>query len=1502
MVCWPLAASSTSVGGPELSRPWGGVQEVNTIGIPGCARARDLIRKALVLILLGGAGTAVFAAESEKKEEEFDPRVYLDTDEDATGLLRAAWRARRAEPPNWRVAISKYLECARSYGHTVYAQNERLYLPVRVLVRKELSELPAEGRELYKVLKSREADLAYRRALSTVSRRELESVPANYPCLDAAPRSLYFLGELFRARGQAGRAVYYWQRLMTDYPEWGECNRAALAARSALVAAEAGRRADCRRLLALLKKTSGLARLRVGAREVLVADEVERRLKAAGPASATARAQRGFWPSMGGSASHDCSASRAIDAGVRRWHKPLGGSSSSGGGNARRVYYRNYQPPPKVARRHPVCAGGMVYLAGDSDLVALRAMSGHVVWPACKGKGRPDPSLPCTRMTLPAVGEGKVFAVLGAPQSFSAYGWRNRTSQSSNVTLRAYALTGGKLRWESGRFEDAKTREFLKSVDLTAAPVYSGGYVFCPAVKRGSVNDAYMLCFDAADGRLVWKTFVCAGHPLRGGSTYRPYRLTEDALPPAVSEGLVVFASNLGALAVMDAAGGELLWVYLYDRLEAGAKRDRFNRLQASNVSTWYQSAPVVRGGMIYAAPQDSAHLLAMELTTGRMVWRARRGKLKRLVGLSGGRLICSGENELTAFSASSGKRLWSGALSGTEQGMGLVGEGFAIIPSSTGIQRFDLKTGKLKATYRFRNGSTESGNLVISGDVLVSVGKTAAGGYYSWDEIVSKLKKQVAANPAAAAPRAELGEVHFSAEKYRRASAYFKESLARVKPGESVAGMQLKPVLLRQIWESHSRLGKALEESAKFTEALKDYREAHGYALKASALMSRELMIGHMRFARCKEGLGDWTGAVAEYQECIYTPASLDKTKGLSRFYDENYSRRAGSSGIAGPFAKAQIDRLVKARGAGVYAGFERRARALLAGAAEAGSLRQAGEVIRRYPNSRAVSPALILMSELQTAAGKHPEAAARLREHLSKRPRSPRELEVRARLALSYKAQGMNSLARSIMGRMMRSWKGKSFSISGKAWKVEEFVARNKPEGKLTLGGGTVPELGSALKTAWRVNLRGNLTLFPKAGPHDLTGAAFVRQNRRDVMAVDLRTGKRLWTARGLPDLANYSQWPNAIAGAGVVAVATDDKLVGLGPTSGRRLWEHKLVDIDPGNARFGRSRFAMCLLAGGEGVVAAVPVVSGQDPKTGRHGSRSKLVVLDESTGKMLWGTGMKNVMIGALKLAEGLVYAAHYDNSRNRTRVEAYELGDGSRRFVVEMPGTANAYPIPMHVRGDRLLVANRNRVSCFDTTSGKLKWANNVDASQQCCLTAVDDARVVAASSTYQRGKQRSRLQAWNLETGKMLWRTDPVEGYVQYINHSYMRMGMEVKPANSTAHVVLTVQAYNRTTRKRTDASHVYDGATGKLLWRARTPATSQPSPMLIGRKYAVVLAGNRGRNERRVYDLGTGKLTEKADGPFGFITCQEGAIVQVSSVGLEKLVPAARRKGERRR
>jgi outer membrane protein assembly factor BamB/tetratricopeptide (TPR) repeat protein len=1449
-------------------------------------RAREV---AAALLVLWAALATGLAAEDGGEEEEFDSRVFVDTEDEATGDIKRAWRARNTEPPNWRKAIEIYLRVVREYGHTVYPQSDRLYLPVSGLVRRELASLPGEGRDLYRVLKLREAELAFRRAEAAGSAAEMEKVAEYYPCLPTAPRALYVLGEWARARGEPNRAVYYWQRLVSEYPDWEQGSKAALLARSALVAVESGRRAEGQRLLADLRKTSGLIRLRVGGKEMMVADEIARRLELGGRAQPGAADSSGFWPSIGGSAAHDRVVARAVDAGVPR--RPLPLSAAAAPKLPQYQAIRRGTPAPKgPGRRHPVCAGGTVILAGDSDVLAVRGRSGKPIWPATKNS-KPDFKLPCSRMTLPAIGEGRVFAVLGVPQRSSGYAFRrgNQTFRS-NVTLRAYALSGGKLKWESGRRDSGAVREFLRSVDLSAAPVYHGGYVYCPAIKRSSIDDAFLLCFDASDGRLVWKTFVCAGHPLRAGHYYNAFAVAEDCLPPAVSEGLVALVTNLGAVGVMDAASGSLLWVYLYDRVEAGSNQARMivGRQVPTAPSMWGPSAPVISGGVIYAAPQDCPDLLALDLTSGAIRWKSPRadpdhGDLSHLVGISGDYLVCSGGRQVVIFSARTGKRLRRVRLMAAEAGLGLVGAGFAIIPSKEGLERICLETGKILATYRFKDGEAEAGNLLVCDDVLLSASQRQLGAYYCWDEVVASITKRLKADPDAATPRAELGEIHFSADRYREAADYFKQALARVKPGEERDHVPLEPEVRRHIWESHSRLAEALEKKGKFAEALVDFGEAHKYAQSDG-----ERMTGHLRFARCREGLKEWAAAVAEYQEVIYSGKSLDAKTGRSRYYREKYRAPSGRGVMAGPYAKAQIDSIVAEHGREAYARFEEAASEMLAEATAAGDVEKAARIVEWYPNSEALSPALILIARLHAAAGRHKEAVARLREHMNTRRNSPRAPEVYARLGLIYLAQNRAGPARSVMGSMLRRWPDGKFDLDDRAWSVKDFVEEHIPEAARLARGEEAADLRAPLRTAWKAATGGGALLVPKGDEYDVSGTLFLRRSSSDVLAVNLASGKVDWRRSGFSRFGSHHQYQiAAVAAPGVVAVGSGEKLVGLAPGDGQTLWE---VPLAAGKGEANR-RVQYCLLAAGEGVVAAGALWTGMDPRTRQYRQRVRLVALDEATGEQYWELESDHRVVD-LQLKEGLIYVSTYDQRARRSWVRAYEVVTGEMRFQAGL--TKNQTAGAMYLHDDRLLVSCRTEIYCFDARSGKLKWRNATGGANAVVLAA-DETRVVAAVQVIDRGRQSSKLIAWDTDGGKRLWSSGKLEGLVQggvTMGVIFAPGGQPVPVASDTAVVAVALREF----RKQSCTVVAYDGATGKLRWRSTLPRGSFASPVLTGRGHAASVVYGRGGTERRVWNLGNGKLVERQriSGGSGTLTVQEGEVLQVTSADVQKLAPAA--------
>jgi outer membrane protein assembly factor BamB len=405
----------------------------------------------------------------------------------------------------------------------------------------------------------------------------------------------------------------------------------------------------------------------------------------------------------------------------------------------------------------------------------------------------------------------------------------------------------------------------------------------------------------------------------------------------------------------------------------------------------------------------------------------------------------------------------------------------------------------------------------------------------------------------------------------------------------------------------------------------------------------------------------------------------------------------------------------------------------------------------------------------------------------------------------------------------------------------------------------------------------------LIPKAGKHDLTGAVFLRHNLRGVVAVDIKTGKQIWKKPDLNRFGNYSNHPNAVAGSGVVAVASGDKLVGLSPATGQTLWETAALK-GPAVAAGARIYTTYCTMAAGEGVVAAAPYWQGYDRAARRNIYETRLAVIDESTGRQVWAAKGAKGMPAGLLLTEGTLYFASYDNTRRKMVVDAYEVADGTKRFRADLAGVGYMQGL-IHVRGDRLLVVGRSVVCCYDAATGKLKWRNSAGNNMN-KLLAVDDSRVLVASYDYGRGGHSAKVVAWGTESGKRLWASQPVTGHFQRTNYQFTRMGFAPKASEDTSVAVLSNYDY----RKRQQHTAAYDGKTGKLLWRSQTPRGSVLSPVLVGRKHAAAVVSAGGRIEHRIWNLKTGKLVDKSRTGFGYFTCQEGSILKVGHGTVERM------------
>lgn len=195
-------------------------------------------------------------------------------------------------------------------------------------------------------------------------------------------------------------------------------------------------------------------------------------------------------------------------------------------------------------------------------------------------------------------------------------------------TVRALRIGDGSVAWEfksggpvystpdvgGGRVVFGSTDGSVYALDATSGKrvwtVATGRpIVACPRIADGIVfigsSDGIFRALDLASGRDVWSYSGVEGFV---------------ETKPLVADGKVVFGAWGGRLYALDAKTGELAWTWRGDRPS----------LLYSPAACW----PVAANGRVFIVAPDR-RMTAIELATGREVWRTDRWALRESIGLS---------------------------------------------------------------------------------------------------------------------------------------------------------------------------------------------------------------------------------------------------------------------------------------------------------------------------------------------------------------------------------------------------------------------------------------------------------------------------------------------------------------------------------------------------------------------------------------------------------------------------------------------------------------------------------------------------------------------------------------------------------------------------------------------------------------------------------------------------------------------------------------------------
>ena len=376
----------------------------------------------------------------------------------------------------------------------------------------------------------------------------------------------------------------------------------------------------------------------------------------------------------------------------------------------------------------PIVDHGAVFVCGADSVFAFELSTGRPKWAINENDNgtiysnvleRPiTPHLPSAGMAWYSlcVSEGRLYARMGPPVMRRS---RNEGNSFSEIIGLDVAQREGELVFHatSDVLDTEAESPEATSWSFEGTPLVSNGRVYVSARKGFPEDETVVACFDASSSRLLWKRKVCASLKIASDR----FNLVGQNLL-TLGDGRLFLVTGTGAVAALDATTGRILWVITYQSTGIATPHELSDPRRHGLVPCVYHR------GIVYAAPDDSNLVFALDAATGQPVWRQQYpDQILHIVGVVNGRLILSGQS-VWAVDAGTGAAAWPQRIgfadpAGRGYGRPALSHDFLYWPTRDEILRIDHRQGNVVGRIRLREDFQQSGgNLVIAdGKLLIA-------------------------------------------------------------------------------------------------------------------------------------------------------------------------------------------------------------------------------------------------------------------------------------------------------------------------------------------------------------------------------------------------------------------------------------------------------------------------------------------------------------------------------------------------------------------------------------------------------------------------------------------------------------------------------------------------------------------------------------------------------------------------------------------------------------
>jgi len=695
-----------------------------------CVARGSLCALVLLLQLL----VAPFAGAQEQADQSSRLRetVSLDTDIAVTKKLKTAEDYLAAQ--QWEAAIEVLNGIIDSQSDTLVAASTGRYVSAGAYSHLLLSRLPADALALYRRKTDPQARQWFEKGRQTRDVSLLRRVLKLAYVGSYGDDALSLLGEWEWERGKIDTAQRYWKQLLPAdeqspaslrYPD-PQLGGATVLARLMLCNLAEGNFGRAERQRARIHREFPDATGTLAGKTGRLADIADALLsKAKGwtlPASGTTA------QTFGGTMSRQQILPTAVDVAAEQWSVQFSEREQQ------RFEFPSRQPafPMQPALSvHPLVHEGIVYFSDADRIYAYNLRTGKPAWPGPEGEEdnaviyqlhdnlfriSPHDAAGVPRFSM-TIHDGRLYARMGTPMTSRSERALNADIQTALVVLDLDPKQGqGKLltKVSADRFGLGET-----PWSFEGSPVVGGNRVYI-VLRRGQPQmQINVACFDATSGRLIWNRKVCAAVSNIGRNNNL---ITHQLL--TLAENKLFISTDLGAVAALDARDGAPLWVLTYESSPAKSPAVFSDHTKQGLLPCMYHQ------GTVYAAPNDSNRIFAIDAQSGVVKWQRRLGdRIRHLLGVGQGNLIVSG-NSLWGLNADNGNLVWGRAITDPEfygYGRGLLVDDAIWWPTRETLEVRSQRTGhrfhrqpiplEAHGTTRARN---TGGNLQITNGYLL--------------------------------------------------------------------------------------------------------------------------------------------------------------------------------------------------------------------------------------------------------------------------------------------------------------------------------------------------------------------------------------------------------------------------------------------------------------------------------------------------------------------------------------------------------------------------------------------------------------------------------------------------------------------------------------------------------------------------------------------------------------------------------------------------------------